>query len=257
MRIPPPLDVHAHFAPSISEADVRSLGAFVFAMTRSTAEYDETLARADTRAVWGVGTHPGLVRVNRAFDLGRFQTALDTTPLVGEVGLDAHSRVPMEAQVRVLRQILHELETAPRLVSMHTSGAQLQVLRELHRCPIDGVILHWWTGSSALTEEAIRLGCYFSLPPATMSSAELLACIPLSRVLPETDHPYGDRRSPGRRQPGAVGEVEQRLAKVHGIAPELVRLQMWRNLLTLIDEVGVRGHFGAAWEAVFSRLEED
>ncbi|MGI9821943.1 TatD family hydrolase [Agromyces sp. Marseille-Q5079] len=255
MKTPPPLDTHAHLDVDIDASAVRSLGAFVFAMTRSLDEFAAVSLRNDLRASWGVGVHPGLVRTIKAFDATAFSRAIASAAFVGEVGLDGASRVPMAEQVRVFRAVLEELERQPRVVSVHSSGAHFQLLRELHRTPVSGVILHWWTGSPELTEEAVRLGCYFSLPPAMMSSLDLIDLIPLERLLPETDHPYGDRRTATSKQPGAVGEVEHRIAKLRGLEPRDVRIRFWRNLRTLVDDVDGRDRFGAAWQVTFEHLD--
>lgn len=255
MRTPPPLDAHAHLALDIEPSAVRALGAFIFAMTRSVDEYAQVSERRDVRTVWGVGTHPGLVGINKAFDVEAFTSSLASTPLVGEVGLDGSSRVPIAAQVKVFRSILTELQKQPRIVSVHSSGAQFQVLRELHRTPISGVILHWWTGSPELTEEAVRLGCFFSLPPAMMSSADALRLIPLERIFPETDHPYGDRYTRGNKRPGGVDEVEQRLAHLHEVEPRDIRIQCWKNLRSLINSLGVADFFSAEWTTALRNLD--
>lgn len=254
MRTPPPLDTHAHLAGDIDPAAVRGLGAFVLAMTRSIDEFAAVSLRSDVRASWGVGVHPGLARNIKAFDARAFSEAVASAVFVGEVGLDGGSRVPLADQVRIFRTVLEELQRQPRVVSVHSSGAHFQVLRELHRTPVAGVILHWWTGSAELTEEAVRLGCYFSLPPAMMSSLEILQLIPLERMLPETDHPYGDRRTAGVKQPGGVSEVERRIAKLHGLDTRDVRVQFWRNFRTLIDEAGGQERFGAAWRVTLENL---
>jgi TatD DNase family protein len=254
MRTPPPLDTHAHLASDIDGSAVRSLGAFVFAVTRSLDEFAVVSARRDIRTVWGVGVHPGLVRSIRGFDLDVLRDAVRTAAFVGEVGLDGSSRVPLTDQVRIFRAVLGELQHQPRMVSVHSSGAHFEILRELHRTPIDGVVLHWWTGSPELTEEAVRLGCYFSLPPAMMSS-EMLRLIPIDRVLSETDHPYGDRRISGGRQPGGVREVEERIGELHGRTPRDVRVQLWRNLRTLLGSVDGFTRFGSEWTTTFNLLD--
>ncbi len=255
MKIPPALDVHSHVAPGIEAREIRLLGAFLFAMTRSPAEFAQANERVDSRTIWGLGIHPGLVRVLKSFDASEFESALGSTVLVGEVGLDGKSRVPMETQQKVFRSILEVLQRNPRIVSLHSSGAHIQVIRALHRTPVEGVILHWWTGSRELTEEAVRLGCYFSLPPALMSSLDILDVVPLERLLPETDHPYGDRLTPGQARPGGVGEVERRVAVHYGMKPLDLRLQFWRNLKRLADEGEVSARLGSEWQSVFRELD--
>ncbi len=248
MRLPPPLDTHAHVDPEIDGSELRKLGAFVFAMTRSLDEFRAVKSRTDLRTLWGVGVHPGLVRAQKSFTVERFGELIKNAALVGEVGLDGSSRVPIELQTKTFRQILGELQRRPRIVSIHSSGAHLRVLRELHRTPVHGAILHWWTGNAELTEEAVRLGCYFSLPPAMMSSEEILRAIPPHRLLTETDHPYGDKRIRGAK-PGRVDEVEQRLASLRGIEPRAQRVEVWRNFASLVDEVGVGRSLTSEWRA--------
>lgn len=254
MRVPPPFDAHAHIAADIDNTELDALGAFVFAMTRSTSEYVSTHSRGDLRVIWGLGTHPGLVRAIRAFDASDFETEVESAALVGEIGLDGKSRVPMATQMQVLRSILEILQRKPRIASLHSVGAHLQLLRALHRTPVGGMILHWWTGSPALTEEAVRMGCYFSIPPAMMSSTEVLRRIPVDRLLPETDHPYGDRRTPGQRQPGQAREVESRLGTIHGLEPHEMRIRFWQNLHQLVQQVEVTDRFGPAWHEVWRGL---
>lgn len=254
MRVPPPLDVHAHVAPDIDGRELRALDAHVFAMTRSVAEYSLVADRHDVRTQWALGTHPGLVRINKSFDAEAFKQAASQATVIGEIGLDGSSRVPMPDQVQVFRRILEAVQEQPRVLSVHSAGAHFHILRELHRIPLEGVILHWWNGSDELTDEAVRLGCYFSMPPAMMSSLDVIGRIPVTRILPETDHPSGDRRTRGRKRPGGVAEVEKRLAQHYGLTESEMRIQFWRNLRTLLDDVGVRDHLGAAWQSVFDHL---
>ncbi|WP_197491789.1 TatD family hydrolase [Microbacterium sp. H83] len=86
-------------------------------------------------------------------------------------------------------------KTNPASVSVHSSGAHFRLLRESHRTPVKGVVLHWWTGAPELTEDAVRLGCHFSVPPAMISSRGALEHIPL-RPNPVRDRPQGTRRRP-------------------------------------------------------------
>lgn len=252
-RVPPPLDTHAHIDADISKADLRALGAFVLAVTRSLDEYAKVESRNDGRVIWGLGVHPGVVGAQMKFEVKRFRELMEGTLLVGEIGLDGASRVPLSDQIQTFRSVLEVLQESPRLVSVHSNGAQLHVLRELHRTPVEGVILHWWTGSPELTTEAVRLGCYFSLPPALMSS-DLLGQIPNSRLLAETDHPFGDRRTPGKKAPGRVAEVEERLGKLMNKSPLESRQQVWRNFARLVNQAGVRDSFGTEWKAVLDHL---
>ncbi len=187
--------------------------------------------------IWGVGCHPGLVGVQKAFDIERFRTLTEATPYAGELGLDGASRVPMQMQRRTLVDALGVLQNSPRITSLHSYKATDEVVGLIEQSPQPGLILHWWLGTEAETARAIDLGCYFSVNRSSVRKKGLLASIPLDRVLPETDHPFGDKGR-GLRRPGEVGQVETALAEVHGVGGDEIRKQTWRNLATIVRETG-------------------
>jgi TatD DNase family protein len=236
----PPLDLHAHIDPGIGPDDLLDLGAVVFAVTRDLSEAANVARRADELTIWGVGCHPGVPAAHDAFAREEFERLLGGAALAGELGLDGKSRVPLETQRRTLRTALEALATTPRIASLHSYQATAELLSELERQPTPGRILHWWLGDEALTRRAVALGCYFSLPPAALRRADLLAAIPLDRLLTETDHPFGDRHSAGRR-PGNVERVERAIGARHGLDGDQVRRALWRNFARLVRETGCGG----------------
>ena len=234
----PPLDLHAHINPSISEDDLYELGAVVFAVSRSLDEAAVLLGRDDETTIWGVGCHPGLVGAHSAFSASRFDQLLESTAFAGELGLDGKSRVAFQTQLGTLRSALNVLAEKPRIVSLHNYAATEAIVLELARIQSPGRVLHWWLGDEDITRRAVDLDCYFSLPPsAAKRRPDLLDAIPLDRVLTETDHPFGDRRSSEPR-PGNVDAVERALARHHAIEQEEVRRTVWHNLARLTKDVG-------------------
>ena len=83
MRSLPPLDAHTHIDANIEPAEIKNLGAFVMAVTRTLDEADIATRRDDDMAIWGVGCHPGLKKAQQAFDADRFQQLLIRTPFAG------------------------------------------------------------------------------------------------------------------------------------------------------------------------------
>ncbi|MEU6848391.1 TatD family hydrolase [Actinacidiphila alni] len=234
MRRLPAIDMHAHIDPDISPDDLSELSALIFAATRSLDEAERALKRSDPWTIWGVGCHPGLVGVQKAFDAARFAELINRTPYVSEVGLDGKSRVPLGTQRVTLDAVLAVLQQTPRLTSIHSFAAVDVTLECLTAQPIHGAVLHWWLGNEAQTKRAIELGCFFSVNASMLRKHELLASLPLDRILPETDHPFGDRSSGQGRRPGKVDNVEHVLAQIHGLAPERVRVETWRNFAQLV-----------------------
>lgn len=235
----PPLDMHAHVKPNIPARDLERLGAVVFVATRSLDEFALTHERRDPVTIWGVGCHPGVEAAQRGFDRKRFADLISQTAFVSEVGLEGRSKVTVSQQEATFRAVLTELAVRPRITSIHSSGAPGRVLDALIETPTRGAILHWWRGTPAQTARAVELGCWFSLNAASMRNPDLVAPIPLGRILTETDHPSGDRGTPEPRQPGAVDDVEVALARIYGTSPANVRTEVWANLARLVHEVSV------------------
>jgi TatD DNase family protein len=234
----PPLDLHAHIDAAISSADLEDLEAVIFAVTRSLREAQQALQREDRSTVWGVGCHPGLVGAQRDFSAETFSVLIDRTPFVGELGLDGKSSVPLGQQRANLRSAFEVLSSKPRIVSLHSYAATNELLDELEATPIRGVVLHWWLGDAVATDRAIQAGCYFSVNASSSRRVDLLRSIPTDRLLTETDHPFGDRRSKSQPAPGRVEEVERSFARLLGLNPPEVRRQIWRNLSRLTRDLG-------------------
>lgn len=234
----PPLDLHAHIDVSVPEDDLRSLGAVIFAATRSLAEAAQALRRRDETIVWGVGSHPGLARSHSSFDDATFTSLIARTAFVSEFGLDGRSKIDLDRQRRTLQRALEVLSETPRILSLHSYGATDDIVDELQRCPAPGVVLHWWLGNPSTTARAVDLGCYFSVNASSARQLEVLKTIPLNRLFTETDHPFGDRASAQRQLPGNVANLEQVLARHHEISVEDLRRQMWRNLAELVHSTG-------------------
>jgi TatD DNase family protein len=231
----PVLDMHAHLDPAIDPADLVTLPGVVFAACRTLAESDTALRRRDPRVIWGAGCHPGLARNHSSFDPGRFEQLVTQTPYVSEIGLDG-SKAGLPRQTATLDAILQILQRQPRLTSIHSAGAHDEVLAALARRPIRGAILHWWLGTPDQTRRAVDLGCYFSMNHSAARRLTDVGDIPRERILPETDHPYGDRTAPQPRLPGNTASVETALAVHYQIPPAQVRAMTWRNLSRLVTE---------------------
>jgi TatD DNase family protein len=233
-----PLDLHAHIAPKIEAHELTALRAVVFAATRSLDEAHEALQRRDDYCVWGVGCHPKLVSAQRGFEQRRFAELVERTAFVSEVGLDGSSRVPMGDQQRTLAAILDRLAVNPRIVSLHSYSATAEVVEVLRRNPVPGVVLHWWLGTERETIEALELGCWFSVNASSVRRQDVMATIPLDRLLSETDHPYGDRRNRDQARPGNVADVEKAIGVRHGLGREETRAALWENFSRLTTAAG-------------------
>ena len=121
----PPIDAHAHIDVRIARARASSvLGAFVFAVTRSLDEVGGARQAGDDQmTLWGVGCHPAVPAAVDAFSEAGSRALSRAAAFVGEVGLDRRSRVPMDAQVEVLGEILRAVPARRRGQSRCTRPA--------------------------------------------------------------------------------------------------------------------------------------
>lgn len=234
-----PLDMHAHIEPAISALEVKRLGACVVAVTRSLDEYETVLERKDPNAVWGVGCHPGMASAVKAYSHDRFRRLLSSAVFVGEVGLDANARVPLDRQQAVFDDVIRAVVAQPRIVSVHSYRATRRVLETLREHRPAGIVLHWWLGDEDDTRAAVDLGAYFSVNASQVRRWDALKVVPRNRLLTETDHPFGDRREAAPRRPGNVAYVERDLGSALGISADETRRLVWRNLQNLVGALGL------------------
>jgi len=222
----PLLDCHAHIATSVTDRQVRQLGAaIVFAMTRNPAEAVEATRRYDRNIIWACGAHPSYVASGGAVDLDQFVRRTKQFAVVGEIGLDRRSgNLPHQEQV--FAELIDCLSQEPVLISVHSAGCSAQALRVLREHRHSGVIMHWFTGSPDEAVELVDLGYYFSVNSAMRR--EVLDVLPLDRVLPETDFPVARKRTGVK--PGDTAHLEAVLAEIYCTGQEQVRRQFYCNL---------------------------
>lgn len=244
----PTLDAHAHVAFKGSLEDLKSSGA-VLAMTLSLEEAGVAAGGRRDWIIWGAGCHPRFPQAQRAFDIGRFRELIEETAIVGEIGLDTGSRVPLEVQLNNFRQILKVVAGTPRLTSIHSYQATALVLQELRRTPIDVPILHGWTGSADETSEAVELGCYFSVHSQVARQSKFRTRVPPDRILVESDHGYAD---PPAAIPCRIQWVEFLVAQQLKVTVEEVRKLVWHNLAVITSQAHIMNLFPEPFAALLS-----
>jgi TatD DNase family protein len=240
------LDAHAHLDPARTAGELAGAGA-VLAMTLSLAEAGAAMDRhelplgwgegdqdrGDLPIAWGVGCHPRKPRSQAAFDGSLFRELAERTAIVGEIGLDNGSQVPMERQLAVFRQVLAVVAEQPRIVSIHSYEANTLVLDELERQPVAAPILHWWTGTAAETRRAVTLGCYFSVHSQVARQSKFRTAIPPERLLVESDHGWADQPA---AIPCRIEWVEWLVSQQVRVSREEVRRLAWRNLAAIVAQ---------------------
>lgn len=216
-------------------------GVYVLSVTTTPSAWEGTCALSDgsNRIRTALGLHPQLAH-ERYSELGHFDELLPRTQYVGEVGLDGapEYRAHWDVQVRVFEHVLDSCtREGGRILSLHSRRATSAVLMQLKRFPKAGVpVLHWFTGTTRELEQAIALGCWFSVGPAMLKSErgrQLAGLMPRDRVLTESDGPFaqldGSAVLPWHTE-AAISE----LANIWGISQEDVANSLRNNLIELV-----------------------
>lgn len=148
----------------------------------------------------GLGLHPWWIGEDES-SLEQFLELLPETRFVGEVGLDFSPRFEHtdDLQIEALTRILAACaELGNRVISIHcvqAYDALLGILKATDVCDSCECIIHWFSGSSDELNEAIKLGCSFSLGPRMLDTKRGRAYarqMPQDHILLETDAPLVD-----------------------------------------------------------------
>lgn len=180
-----------------------------------------------------VGIHPEHAAKASAEDLERIRELTEHRKViaVGEIGLDYYWQpVARDEQHRVFIEQMKIASAVRKPVVLHTRDAwddTFTLLEQHWDFEAAPCVLHCFTGSPAIADRALTLGCYLSFggvttyPKATEvhESAQL---VPLDRMLLETDSPYlAPAPHRGKRnEPSFVRHTADRIAELRSIEVE-------------------------------------
>lgn len=251
------IDSHCHLADDAFEKDLdgvidraRAAGlthalCVVAAENPIEAERAKALTRIWPALRFGIGLHP--------HQAGRFGgRESDVVPLVrravaanhearalGEIGLDYHyDFAPKEVQREVFRLQIRLARELDLPIIIHTREAEddtLTILRDECGGSVRGV-MHCFTGSRRLAEEALALGMHISIAgivtfPKGANVRDVAALVPADRLLCETDSPYlAPTPYRGKRnEPAWVVRVAEELATLRAVPFDDLRRQTSAN----------------------------
>jgi TatD DNase family protein len=188
------------------------------------------------------GVHPWNA-LEYADHLDDLSEAIDQSPMIGEIGLDHHfvkdvSAYP--AQRKVLEFFLGAAREQEKIASLHTKGAEREVLEWLDRYDIPRVIVHWYSGPLDVFREMAARGVYFTVGIEVLHSQHIQTIaqeIPSRQLLTETDNPGGPKGFIG--EPGTpvlVKDVVQGVAEARKTTAAAIIQTVQANLLELIQD---------------------
>ena len=235
------LDLYPNPLAVRDECVKRNLYVLSVTTTPSAWKGTSALAAQTQRIRTGLGLHPQLAH-ERQNELTLFDTFLEETRYVGEIGLDGapEFRRHWQSQVVVLEHVLAKCRAAAgRIMSLHSRRATGPVLDYLEKFPEAGTpVLHWFSGSFRDLERAINLGCWFSIGPAMLASEKgraLAARMPRDCVLTESDGPFAQLNGEAVL-PWHVENAVRELGKIWSQRPDEVDHTIQQNLRRLLGK---------------------
>ena len=238
------VDSHAHLADPAFDADrddviarAREHGArsiVCIGESLAAAARAQEIARAHESVIHftaGIHPHDAADFVGQR-DLPRIAAHVhDGACAIGECGLDYHyDNAPRTAQRTAFEAQLLLARDLKRPVVVHTRDAEADTRALLARAGEDAVVgvLHCFTGSHALAEDAIAAGWYVSFSGIVTfkkwTDVALLRLVPDNRLLVESDSPYlAPVPHRGKRnEPAWVTHTIERLAEAREVGPETI-----------------------------------
>jgi TatD DNase family protein len=242
------LDSHCHLDrypdPMATARLAAERGVFTIAMTNLPSHFRIGLPRARSlkRVRLSLGLHP-LAAAEHVSELSLFEELLGETSFVGEVGLDFSQggRSSKVTQVKSFRFVAERVSKKPKLLSLHSRGAEKEVLGILTDFQIPVAVFHWYSGPRSLLKEILGAGHYLSVNPSmttSKSGREVIAGLPSDRILTESDGPYA-KLNGAPANPWDVSAVEEYLSKVWRRSRVDVSATIWANFRRIIEPLGV------------------
>lgn len=186
------------------------------------------------------GVHPWQAH-RYADDLDALRPLIDTSLLLGEIGLDYvwdEDPTHYPAQRAVFAYILQAAAAQNKIVNLHTKGAENDVVTLLNRFGVRRAIVHWYSGPRDAFDALIAHGCYFTFGVEVLRSTDIQTLAqraPLDRLLTETDGPEGLRWLTGEvGMPHHITDVLQSLAALRGLSVTDVKslaMANWQRLI--------------------------
>jgi TatD DNase family protein len=239
------IDAHAHldlYDDSLESAldEIRRHEILTISNSMDPASYARNLdigRRCDlVLPIFGVHPWSAPRYADRLEDLN---DAIAASPMLGEIGLDFHfvadaSQYP--AQRTVFEFFLRAARAQDKIVNVHTTGAERQILDLLNRHGIGRAIIHWYSGPLDVFRELVALGAYFTVGAEVFRSPHIRAIareLPGRQLLVETDNPGGPKWLGMSGTPALIMRVVQSLAELRETTAEAMAQTVRDNFLEL------------------------
>lgn len=192
------LDLFPNPVAAFNQAEQERLFTLTMTTTPQAWEQNVQWAEGNKYVSVGLGLHPELV-ADRGYEFDQLREMLPQTRFVGEIGIDGSPqyRPSYVRQKYIFETVINDCnQLGDKVISIHSRRALkdvLDTLENVQRREDVYYILHWFSGSKAQAEQAVKLGCYFSINESMLlneRSLKVLSELPIDRLLTETDEPF-------------------------------------------------------------------
>jgi TatD DNase family protein len=241
------VDAHAHLdeypdtwlGAVLDQLQEQRIATITVAMAPQSFERALQIEKLSPFVVATMGIHPWNAH-HFVTMLDELEELLQASPMFGEIGLDFHNvrdTSLYDSQERVFEFFLDAARQQDKIVNVHTSGAEEEVVELLQRYDVRRSIIHWYAGPPGPLRRMIDRGCYFTFGCELLQSEAIQSIareVPVERVLTETDNPGGPQWVFGEpAMPDLVGSVLEGLAVIYGRDTADMAGQVRRNALEL------------------------
>lgn len=229
------LDLYPNFAELIKSCEQEKIYTLAVTTTPRAWPRNNELTKNTKYVRPALGFHPQLVSSNYKSELELWEKYLEQARYIGEIGIDANKNYvqTLPLQIKIFRHILMKCsKTKNKILSIHSVKATrlvLDSLEELFPQENGKAVLHWFTGTQSEAQRAIKLGCYFSINhmmTRTKKGQELIKCLPINRILTETDGPFVSYN---------IAHTIDALAKIKIQTADFISAQIEKNLYKITD----------------------
>jgi TatD DNase family protein len=190
------------------------------------------IAQKNESVFLSIGIHPHEAKDIREGDYAELRSLSKEKKVVafGEIGLDFYrNHSPRQVQLARFRELLRLGKDLQLPIILHARDAHeeiLKILREEGNGRWRGVF-HCFSGDVPLAKKVIQMGFFISIPgTVTFSKAttqqEVVRCIPLEKILLETDCPYlaPEPYRGKRNEPAFIRNTAEKVASLKSLSFE-------------------------------------
>lgn len=157
---------------------------------------------------------------------------------IGECGLDfSDSNLEaQEKQIIVFKKLIEIAKSLDVPIIVHSRKAEFKVLEIIEEMQVKKVVLHCFSGKKVLIQNAVKLGCNFSIPANVTRSQhfqDMVRDVPITQILTETDTPFLGPEKDVLNEPKNVVHTIKKMAEIKGYEEKEIENSVFMNFQKL------------------------